>query len=54
MRFLKRKPKQPSIAVEELIRLHRLEELVGKLIKLLDDGQVDYDLVKEIKVVLSE
>lgn len=51
-RLRKRKPKKPTIDLDELIRLRRVEELAEKMVKLLDDGQVDYELAEQLKGLL--
>lgn len=42
-----------ALLVEELNRLRAIRAQVIRLIELLDKGEVDYDLVEEIKAVLN-
>ena len=53
MNPFKRKPKPPSINPAELVRLQAIEKLTSRLIKLLDKGEVDYDLAAELKALLN-
>lgn len=44
----------PIITDDELNRLKSMEIICGKVVKLLADGQVDFDLVAQLKGLLNE
>lgn len=48
------KPKTPTITPEELARYRQIITLAGRLVKDLEDGKVDYDLVEKLKALLSD
>lgn len=53
MRLFARKPKPPTIERAELARLDTIEVMARQMVKLLEDGKVDYDLLRRLKAVLN-
>jgi hypothetical protein len=43
----------PGLATDELDRLREIEALTAKIVKLLNEGQVDYDMVTQLGALLN-
>ena len=55
MRFFPSRKKDDLVKIspEELARLQVIEQIAGQMVKLLKDGQVDYDLIEQLKDILD-
>ncbi len=51
--WLRHDPQVVSVLRADLERLAKIEAIAVKLVQLLDDGKVDYELVEKLKGVLS-
>lgn len=51
--LLKKQPGKATIELDDLTRYREIEILSRRMVELLEDGKVDYDLLRRLKAVID-